>query len=347
MSVLTGILIFIAVLLVIVIAHELGHFMAAKIAGIKVLEFAIGFPPRLFSVIRGGTRYSLNLIPLGAFVRTAGENDPTVPDSLASKGPWVRMGVYFSGPIVNILLAFILFVVFFMIPVQAIIGSELGAEIDSVAAGSPADNAGIAAGDIVLKANSIEIHRSEDLRRAIQERTGEITLLLQRNGGEITKSLTPVLDPDTGNEIIGIRYGWASPYITESSRESFWQANYYSGKILINSPSLMKDAILTNPGEAVTGPVGAGHVAVKVLEQGLSNVVFLAALISLGIGLFNLFPIPPLDGGGIIIAVIEGIRGGKRLSAKATQLVYVTGTVLLITFFILITYNDILRLASD
>lgn len=341
MSVPIAVLIFIAVLLVVVIAHELGHFFAAKAAGVKVLEFAIGFPPRLFSFQRGETKYSLNLIPLGAFVRTVGENDPAIPGSLAGKSPWVRMGVYFSGPLVNGLLAFVFFVAFFMIPVQAIVGSELGAQIGSVTAGSPADNAGIMTGDIILQIDGIAIHSSDDMHRAIEASTGEITLLLQRDGGQISKSLTPI------DQKIGIGYTLAAPYITESKRYSFWQSNYYSGRILVNAPGLMKDAIITNPGEAVSGPVGAGHVAVKVLEQGLSNVVFLAGLISLGIGMFNLFPIPPLDGGGVVIAGIEGIRRGKRLSSRATQMVYVTGTVLLLTFFVLITYNDILRLVSN
>jgi len=102
-----------------------------------------------------------------------------------------------------------------------------------------------------------------------------------------------------------------------------------------------------DPGEAVAGPVGAGHIAVEILEHGISNVVFLAALISLGIGLFNMFPVPPLDGGGMMIAGIEGIRRGKRLSPRAMQMVYMIGAALLLTFFVLITYNDVLRLTTN
>ena len=347
MSNFTAILIFIAVLLVVIVIHELGHFFTAKAAGVKVLEFAIGFPPRLFSIKRGETQYSLNIIPLGAFVRTEGETDPTVPGSLASKSPWVRMMVYFSGPLANGVLAFILFVAFFMIPTEIRVGSELGAEVGSVVEGYPAYEAGVEVGDIILEIDNIEIHRSEDMRRAIDERQGEMTLLLQRDDEEISKSLTPMIDPDTGNEIIGIRYGWPSPYITESERQPFWQATHDSGKIFVDTPILLKDAIFESPGEVVAGPVGAGHIAVEVLEHGVSNVIFLGALISLGIGLFNIFPVPPLDGGGIVIAGIEGIRRGKRLSPRAIQLVYMTGTALLLTFFIMITYNDVLRLTAD
>lgn len=341
MSVFTSILIFIAVLLVIVITHEMGHFFASKAAGVKVLEFAIGFPPRLFSIKRGETQYSLNLIPLGAFVRTAGESDPSVPGSLASKSPWVRMGVYFAGPLTNLLIAFILFITYFVVPVQAIVGSELGYEIGSVTSGSPAEEAGIKTGDIILEIDGIEIHRRDDLHQAIDNSTGEITLLIQRDGEPTTTNLTPV------DGIIGITSGPASPYITESERLSLWDATYNSGRIIYESPALLKDAIVENPSEAVRGPVGAGDIAVEYFEDGANNILLLAALISLGIGLFNLFPVPPLDGGGMVIAGIEGIRRGKRLSPRAIQFVYMAGAALLITFFIMITFNDISRLTTN
>ena len=99
---------------------------------------------------------------------------------------------------------------------------------------------------------------------------------------------------------------WASPYITESERLSFWDATYQSGKIIADTPGLLKDALIQNPGDAVAGPVGTGQVAVEILKYGVSNIIFLAALISLGIGVFNIFPIPPLDGGGIVIAADRG-----------------------------------------
>ena len=237
MSVFVSILLFIAVLIVVIIIHELGHFASAKAAGVKVLEFAIGFPPRLYAFKRGETEYSLNLIPLGAFVKTAGENDPTVPRSLASKSPWVRMGVYLAGPLANGLLAFILFVIFFLIPVQVVVGSEVGAQIVSVSEGYPAQEAGIEKEDIILEIDGIEIHSTDDMRRAIEERTGEeITLLVLRGDEEITKSLTPVFDPDRGYEILGIGYRWPSPYITESQGYSFWEANRFSAQIFADTP---------------------------------------------------------------------------------------------------------------
>ena len=140
---------------------------------------------------------------------------------------------------------------------------------------------------------------------------------------------------------------WPSPYITDSETLSLWDATYESGNIIVNAPGLFKDAIIEDPGEAIAGPVGAGHIAVQLLKHGASNVVFLGALISLGIGIFNLFPVPPLDGGGMVIAAIEGVRRGKRLSPRAMQFVYMIGVALLLTLFFMITYNDILRLTAN
>ena len=429
MTVAIAILLFIAVLIVVIIVHEMGHFFSARAVGVKVLEFAIGFPPRLFAIKRGETDYSVNLIPLGAFVKTAGENDPTVPGSLAGKSPWARMGVYFAGPLANGLLAFVLFVAFFMIPVGVIVGS--GIMINQVNEDSPAEAAGIQPGDIILSLDGEDIHSWEDLHQAVNsgEEGREKELLLLRDGEEISTSLVPEFNPDEGRRLIGVLLNdwgvwveqiyegspaeeagvqpgdviwgvdekriysfddmteaidsseageevtlqlqrgdkltsvslvpefdpvtgqrsigvdgrWVETY-TESQRYSFWQANRFTGKIFISTPTILKDAILQDPGEAVAGPVGAGQIAVEVLKHDLSNIVFFAALISLGIGLFNLFPIPPLDGGGIVVAALEGVRRGKRLSPRALRLTYTIGAALLITLFIVITYNDIARL---
>ena len=143
------IIIFIVTLLVVVSIHELGHFITAKRAGIKVEEFGLGLPPRLFGIKRGETIYSLNAIPVGAFVKTAGENDPSVPRSLASKKPGVRLLVYAAGPLANILLAFILLSAFFMIPTQTVVGN--GVMVHSVVEASPAEEAGIKPRDVILE----------------------------------------------------------------------------------------------------------------------------------------------------------------------------------------------------
>jgi regulator of sigma E protease len=143
MNVFVIIMLFVMALFAAMVVHELGHFLTARRAKVKVEEFGIGIPPRIFGIRRGETVYSLNAIPLGAFVRTAGENDPTVPRSLAGKGPWTRLGVYVAGPVANILLAFVLLSAFNALPYSVIAGD--GIMVHAVTEDSPAQEAGIQA----------------------------------------------------------------------------------------------------------------------------------------------------------------------------------------------------------
>jgi len=335
----------IVVLFTIIFFHELGHFVAARAAGVKVLEFGIGFPPRLFAVKRGDTLYSFNLILLGAFVKPLGEQDPTIQGSLAGKSPWIRMGVNAAGPVANGLLAFVLLAVSLMIPTEVIVGGE-GVKVMRVTEGSPAMEVGILPGDVILRINEREISDFEEMRNAIDEAEGVITVLLQRGGEQIPISLQPAVDPETGQKLIGVGIWWVTPY-TEKQRYPFLQAFALSGKVLLHTPSMLRDVIVAvkeSPGESVVGPIGAAQITGEMAKFGLSAIVAMAATLSLGIGLFNLFPIPPLDGGGILVAGLEGIRRGKRLSPRAMRLAYAIGTALLVSIFIVITYNDILRL---
>jgi regulator of sigma E protease len=430
MGVAVAIICFIVVLFFLVSAHEMGHFMAAKRAGIAVEEFGFGFPPRLFAIKRGETLYSVNLIPLGAFVRTAGEDDPTVPGGLAGKGPWTRMGVFAAGPLVNVFLAFVLLSAFFMVPTEAISGD--GVMVHSISEGSPAEQGGIKPGDIILRIDEQEIHQWEDVRKAINS-NGENTkvLLLERNGqqlpeislvpefnhelgrytigillcwgivteveegspaeeagimpgdtilginnqavysaqsmseaissaepgekievvllrGEETLSTSLELSSQNGGQAIGLSTQWVSNTHIEKQQLSFWQALHRGGDFLVDMPNMIYeslDIIKKEPSKALVGPVGAGQLTVEAVRSfGLSNVLFLGGLISIGFALFNFIPVPPLDGGGMVVALIEGVRRGKRLSPRMVRLAYAIGTALIITLFVLVFYSDILRL---
>jgi len=429
MSIAVAIISFIAVLFVLVSSHEMGHFIAAKRAGIAVEEFGIGFPPRLFAIKRGETLYSVNLIPLGAFVRATGENDPTVPGGLAGKGPWTRMGVFAAGPLVNVFLAFVFLSAFFMVPTEAIIGD--GVMVHSVAEGSPAEEGGIKPGDIILEVDEQEIHQWEDVQEAINSDGEEKkALLLQRGGEQFELALRPEFDSELGRYTIGIVLCWGivteveegSPaedagiipgdtiliinnqavYSAQSMSEainsaepgekievvllrgeeilstslelgsqngeqaiglstqwvnntdikkqelSFWQALRRGGDFLVDMPNMIYeslDIIKEDPSKAVVGPVGAGQLTVEAVRSfGLSNVLFLGGLISMGFALFNFIPVPPLDGGGMVVALIEGVRRGKRLSPRMVRFAYAIGTALIISLFVLVFYSDILRL---
>ena len=170
---------FIAVLVVLIIAHELGHFITAKASGVRVDEFGLGFPPRLLSVRRGETLYSLNAIPLGGFVKMAGEQDPKVLRSLASKSIATRLLVLSAGSLMNFLLPLLLFSIAFMIPQNLVIGQVM---VKEVALNSPAARAGIEPGDIFLRINGKPVRNTGDMQRYIQLNLGkEVRLLVKNN----------------------------------------------------------------------------------------------------------------------------------------------------------------------
>ena len=156
------ILVFIAMLVVIILAHELGHFVTAKIAGVRVEEFGIGFPPRLLSIKRGDTIYSINAFPIGGFVKVAGEEDPSAPGGLASKSIPARLLFLSAGSIMNLLLPLLLLSIAFMIPHQVVTGQIL---VDAVAPNSPAAEAGIEPGDIFLSVNGRQMDNTGDISR--------------------------------------------------------------------------------------------------------------------------------------------------------------------------------------
>ncbi len=171
------ILSFAGVLVVLIIAHEFGHFITARISGVKIDEVGLGFPPRLFSLTRGGTRYSINALPLGGFVKMVGEEDPRAPGSLASKSIAARLMVMGSGSLMNFLLPVLLFSIALMVPRDAV---EAQVRVDEVAPSSPAAAAGIEVGDLILEVNGEPVDSVGDLQREIQLKMGrQVTLLIQ------------------------------------------------------------------------------------------------------------------------------------------------------------------------
>ncbi|MCH7656151.1 MAG: RIP metalloprotease RseP [Chloroflexi bacterium] len=198
-----GILSFVVILLVLVIVHELGHFTVAKLAKVKVLEFGVGFPPRIFSRQWGDTTYSLNLFPIGGFVRMVGEEDPTDPASLAGRSAAVRLAVMAAGSAMNALLPLLLFTVVFMLPQDAIVTRVAVLE---VAPGSPAEGAGVAPGDVITHADGRRLDNSFELQAAVQRRLGaDTTWTIDRGGRTIEIRIAEArIAPPEGQGATGI-----------------------------------------------------------------------------------------------------------------------------------------------
>ncbi len=420
---------FVVSLFVVIVVHELGHFIVAKCVGVVVEEFGLGFPPRIWGVEHKGTLYSLNALLVGAFVRSRSENDPDVEGSLASKGPWRRLAVFAAGPLSNVLLAFVLLTVFFGLPRSTVVSD--GVLVYQVQPGSAADNAGLMPGDVIVEADGKLVSTWSDLSSVFVETGAERPVLLsvQRTSGTVALEVFPELNEELGRPTIGITLGrnivdnvepgspahaagiaendtlltignmaifneasldealnsigddvtvsltlmheserynvefdgaqlesglpgaslkYAPNARIEKQPTPFLSAMTTSFTFIVSVPSMIVASIpliQEDPSLAFVGPIGAGQLTVEAVQAfGPSNVIFLGGLISIGIALFNFIPIPPLDGGGMLVALVEAARRGRRLSQRAIRFAYATGTALLITLVVLITTSDVLRL---
>jgi regulator of sigma E protease len=343
---LVAILSFLVVILALVVAHELGHFISAKAKGVRVVEFGIGLPPRLFGIKRGDTIYSLNAFPLGGFVKLAGEEDPSVPGSLAGKSIGTRLLVLSSGALMNFILPFLLFGIAFMVPHTVYQGEVV---VDDVSPASPAAAAGIVPGDTLLKVNGTALNHTGDLSRAIQLNLGRpVTIALRHaDGTAVSVTLTPRWKPPAGQGAVGVLTRTTA---THEVRESlpFWRAIPAGVVSCFQTLVLFKNGIInmiigTAPAQ-FAGPVGIAQLTGQVASAGISPLLEFAAFLSINLAIFNIFPLPALDGGRIAFVVVEWIRRGKRVAPRAEALVHSIGFMLIIAFFLAITYQDIARI---
>ncbi|MBI3744251.1 MAG: site-2 protease family protein [Chloroflexi bacterium] len=360
----TTVIAFLVVFIPIVLLHELGHFITAKLSGVKVIEFGIGLPPRIWSFKRGETTYALNAIPLGGYNKMLGEEDPSDPRSLAAKPAWKRAIVLSAGAGMNAVLALVLFASFFMIPQTQVVGNVV---VDQVAADSPAARAGIQPGDIVRKVNGATIENSGDLRYQYQLRLGaNASTVVERNGQPVKVSVTPRWKPPAGQGFTGIRVRLDAPSVVPPNAKaipgvpdgpvevrrhaSFFPAIKRGGVNMYESLVLMKNGIQSwfigssSPSSDALGPIGIARVTGDAASRSVADVVFLAALISLNLAIFNILPFPALDGGRLFFLAIEVARRGKRIPPQKEALVHLAGFAILLVLIVAISFNDIGRL---
>lgn len=336
------ILIAVVMIGVLVFAHELGHFLAAKASGIMVLEFAVGMGPVLVSRQAGETRYSLRLLPIGGFARMAGEDldedNNLVPDDRRyDKKPLLaRAAVILAGPLTNFLLAMLIFAVVFMfmgVPSnQPVVGA--------LSPDWPAANAGLAIGDRIISINGTAVNSWQDVQQLIASSQGNPSALtIERDGQQLSFQITPRTDQQTGQTMIGIG--------PQNDRFSFfgslrlgWEETIWFTKQII---SILVNMVTGKIPAEGAGPIGMIVMVGQVARTGVINLLTFAAIISIQLGLFNLLPIPALDGSKLIFFAIEAVRG-KPVDPEKESFVHFLGFVLLMVFMVLITFKDLQRL---
>jgi len=337
---------FLGMLLVLVFVHEFGHFITAKLSHVKVEEFGIGFPPRLFSFSRGETIYSLNAIPLGGFTKLLGEEDPSAPGSLAGKSIPVRFIVLTAGSLMNIVLPIFLFTISYAIPHNVVHEKVLIEYVDN---GSPAQMAGMEQGDTFLKIGDRDVINRVDVSYLIHLNRGkETSILLQKPDDTLNEvKVKPRWNPPKGEGATGIIVKWED---SKEVQESYpvWQAVPMSiqhcWEILVLFRNEVVSWIVQRSAPQLTGPVGIATITGEVVKAGVSPFLEFAALISINLAVINLLPFPGLDGGRLFFLFIEWVRRGRKFSPEKEGRVHLIGFVLLLLLIVTITYFDIVRL---
>jgi len=351
---------FILILGLLVFVHELGHFLVAKRMGIRVEEFGFGFPPRLFGVKRGETIYSVNLIPLGGFVKIFGEDgeEKNSTHSFAAKKAWQRTLVLLAGVTMNIILAILLLSVGYMIGLPQTIddGQNINGaivQITQISAGSPAEKAGIKAGDIVLSAGAPgiqlpDIKKVVDFQEFIDKNKGkEISVWLKRGQSQFQINIVPRISPPQGEGEMGVG-------LARVAKIAFpwYRAIYESMKtvfvliwVIISSLAFIIWKFFSSGGAAggVVGPVGVYMITGQAAQMGFIYLLQLSAFLSINLAIVNALPFPALDGGRVLFLIIEKIKGSP-VSESVEKAVHAAGFAFLILLMIVITLKDIARL---
>lgn len=361
--------IFLLVLAVLIFVHELGHFLIARWNGIRVDEFKIGFGPRLFSWGKGETKYGLNLIPFGGYVKIHGEDpdDESISGrdkdrSFVNKKGWQQAAVLFAGVFFNFLFAWILYSIVFMVGVTA---DPTGFEqysssfkdqrimVTDVSVGSPAEKAGLKMGDSIVGRGSnyslFEKIAVEDIQSYVNSSNGSPISISIGRGNESPKlvSIVPTQGIVKGKYAIGI-----SMSEVVNIKFSFFSAIYEGAHytlIMMRETVIGLYSFFANifRGSAnfsdVSGPIGIAGIVGDAAGMGLKYLLMVTALISINLGIINLIPFPALDGGRILFVAIEGIIR-RRIAPKFSNIVNMVGFVLLMALMVVVTYKDIAKM---
>jgi regulator of sigma E protease len=324
---------FIFVFGMIVFFHELGHFLLARKNDVTVHEFSLGMGPKIYTKQGKETLYAIRVFPIGGYVRMEGEDEESnVEGSFSSKSPLQRLSIITAGPMMNFLLSIVLFAVIF-----TAIGVPT-TEIAEFTDESPAYASGLSVGDEIVLIDDQEIDSWENIQRTISSGSGNINITVNRDGELIQKVLEPRIE-ETGRRIIGI-----SPKFTKNPFKvvghAFYQVGFLTKEIFKFFARLPFGGM--SEGEVV-GPVGIVSLVGQAAERSFFDVLFLAAYISINLGIVNLLPIPALDGGRVVFILVEMLRG-KPVDPEKEGFVHLVGFVVLLSLMVLLVFNDVKEL---
>ncbi|KPU43910.1 regulator of sigma-W protease RasP [Oxobacter pfennigii] len=321
-----------------IMGHEFGHFIMAKLNNIKVLEFAFGMGPRLFKFDGKETAYSLRIFPIGGYVKMLGEEEEVNdPRSFSSKKTLAKMSVIAAGPIMNIIIAVVIFAIISM--TSGYVKPIVSKLVDEYPA---AKNAGILPGDRIIRVNGQKISTYEDYLVFVYENGGKpFNIVIDRNGDQKSFELNPIWNAEEERYMIGIEATIGRANILEAL--NYGVNNTWSFVKQIGG--FFKNLIMGKAStEDVSGPVGIIKFAGDAARQGFNSLLVFTAFLSINLAIMNLIPFPALDGGWLFILVIEGLRR-RRLDANKIGVVNFIGFAFLMILTVLITFRDFLRLS--
>jgi regulator of sigma E protease len=335
-TVLAVILVFTTIILV----HELGHFITAKLAGVRVEQFAVGFGPPLFSLRRGETVYAVRALPLGGFVKLAGmDTSAPGPRDFNGKALWQRLVIIVAGAAVNLTVPILIF--------AAVLAVGSPVRVEEII-GAPAREAGLMRGDVIKAIDGQPVARHRDMQRAVEASHGEpVTLTLERRHQLIQARLTPYRDGE--RLLVGVRVtsGIAPRPPLQALADGAVQE-----RDIITGTFVAFGRLLTGaePGgltgsHGVVGPVGILNLTAAETQQGLPALAFWMGFLSISLGILNILPFPGLDGGRAAFLLLELVRR-RPLDPMREQTVHYIGLAILLAFIVLVTYNDIVRIAT-
>jgi regulator of sigma E protease len=349
---------FLVILSVVVFVHEFGHYFVARRNGVRVDVFSIGFGPELFGFNdRAGTRWKFSALPLGGYVKMRGDADPTSstidlkawpePDSFPAKSVLQRMAIVVAGPFANFLFAIVVLGLLF-----ATVGRPVTpAEVGEVQAGSAAAAVGLQPGDRIVAVDGEPIASFEDLQGVVRDSPGKtLTFTIERAGRTLDLKITPRETEITdrfgqvhrigliGVSRSGVEFQRTNPLlaVVDGGRETFHLIGgtlSALGEMIIGSRST----------EELGGPLRIAQMSGEIAQEGAVPLIWFTAVLSINLGLINLFPIPMLDGGHLVLYAIEGVRG-RPLNERSQEMAFRFGLVLVLTLMVFATWNDLVHL---